>query len=91
MAMSRSFRVYHKLDPPYSVLLESRNKEETLMFESNAVAVLCELNEFFYPIVYPLCYSFSFDQLIVSIPTILSQSTSSMVHVVSLSVSDPPL
>jgi len=43
MAMSKSFRVYHKLDPPYSVLLECRNKEETLMFESGAVAVLCKL------------------------------------------------
>ncbi|XP_070565612.1 synaptojanin-1-like [Ptychodera flava] len=41
MALSKSFRVYHKLEPPpYSVLLESRNKEDTLMFESNAVAVL---------------------------------------------------
>lgn len=42
MAMSKSFRVYHKLDPPYSVILECRTKEETLMFESGAVAVLCE-------------------------------------------------
>ncbi|XP_077979137.1 synaptojanin-1-like isoform X2 [Glandiceps talaboti] len=41
MALSKSFRVYHKLEPPpYSVLLESRNKDDTLMFESNAVAVL---------------------------------------------------
>ena len=43
--MSKSFRVFHKLDPPYSVLLECRNKEECLMFESNAVAVLCELSQ----------------------------------------------
>jgi len=43
MAMSKSFRVYHKLDPPYSVILECRTKEETLMFESGAVAVLCKL------------------------------------------------
>jgi len=42
MAMSKSFRVYHKLDPPYSVILECRTKEETLMFESGAVAVLCK-------------------------------------------------
>jgi len=42
MAMSKCFRVYHKLDPPYSVILECRTKEETLMFESGAVAVLCE-------------------------------------------------
>ena len=40
--MSKSFRVYHKLDPPYSVILECRTKEETLMFESGAVAVLCK-------------------------------------------------
>ncbi|XP_013387463.1 synaptojanin-1 isoform X2 [Lingula anatina] len=43
MAMSKSFRVYHKLEPPYSVLLECRNKEDTLMFESNAVAVLSDV------------------------------------------------
>jgi len=42
MAMSKNFRVYHKLDPPYSVILECRTKEETLMFESGAVAVLCK-------------------------------------------------
>ncbi|XP_077866298.1 gamma-aminobutyric acid type B receptor subunit 2-like [Saccoglossus kowalevskii] len=41
MALSKSFRVFHKLEPPpYSVILESRNKEDTLLFESNAVAVL---------------------------------------------------
>lgn len=45
MAMSKGFRVYHKLDPPpFSVLLECRHKEETLMFESGAVAVLCKLS-----------------------------------------------
>lgn len=42
MAMSKSFRIYHKLDPPYSVILENKNNEETLMFESHAVAVLCK-------------------------------------------------
>ena len=45
MAMSKSFRVYHKLDPPYSVILECRTKEETLMFESGAVAVLCKCTD----------------------------------------------
>ncbi|XP_064634309.1 synaptojanin-1-like isoform X2 [Lineus longissimus] len=40
MAMSKSFRVFHKLEPPYSVLLDCRDKKESLMFESNAVAVL---------------------------------------------------
>ncbi|XP_052229766.1 synaptojanin-1-like [Dreissena polymorpha] len=39
-AISRNFRVYHKLEPPYSVMVEKKNFEETLMFESNAVTVL---------------------------------------------------
>ena len=41
--MGKSFRVCEKINPPnpYSVLLEQRNKEETLLFESQAVAVLC--------------------------------------------------
>ena len=42
-AISRSFRVFHKLEPPYSVMLENRNIDDTLMFESNAVTVLCKL------------------------------------------------
>lgn len=44
--MSKAYRVYHKLDTPYSVLLENRNIDDTLMFESNAVAVLCKILEF---------------------------------------------
>ncbi|XP_046406834.1 synaptojanin-1 isoform X1 [Ischnura elegans] len=42
MAMGKCFRVLEKVNPPnpYSVLLEQRNKEETLLFESQAVAVL---------------------------------------------------
>ncbi|XP_068122474.1 synaptojanin-1 [Hyperolius riggenbachi] len=41
MAFSKGFRIFHKLDPPpFSVLVEARNKEECLMFESGAVAVL---------------------------------------------------
>ncbi|XP_019639348.1 PREDICTED: synaptojanin-1-like [Branchiostoma belcheri] len=40
MALSRSYRVFHKPETPYSVLLEARNREECLMFESGAVAVL---------------------------------------------------
>lgn len=45
MAMSKGFRVFEKSKPPtpYSILLEHRNKSETLLFESNAVAVLCKL------------------------------------------------
>ncbi|XP_062556103.1 synaptojanin-1 [Armigeres subalbatus] len=42
MAMSKGFRVLEKSKPPspHSVLLEHRNKSETLLFESQAVAVL---------------------------------------------------
>ncbi|ESO01264.1 hypothetical protein HELRODRAFT_157228 [Helobdella robusta] len=42
MSMSKCFRVYHKLDPPFSVLLENRSKMdgETLLFESNIIATL---------------------------------------------------
>lgn len=48
MAFSKGYRIYHKLDPPpYSVIVESRNKEECLMFESGAVAVLCKTHLIF--------------------------------------------
>lgn len=42
MAMGKGFRVFEKLNPPnpYSILLEQRNKDETLLFESQAIAVL---------------------------------------------------
>ncbi|XP_053164130.1 synaptojanin-1 isoform X6 [Hemicordylus capensis] len=41
MAFSKGYRIYHKLDPPpFSVIVETRSKEECLMFESGAVAVL---------------------------------------------------
>ncbi|XP_063812516.1 synaptojanin-1 isoform X3 [Pseudophryne corroboree] len=41
MAFSKGYRIFHKLDPPpFSLMVESRNKEECLMFESGAVAVL---------------------------------------------------
>uniref|UniRef100_UPI00398E56D7 synaptojanin-1 isoform X3 n=1 Tax=Pristiophorus japonicus TaxID=55135 RepID=UPI00398E56D7 len=43
MAFSKGYRIYHKLDPPpspYSVIVETRNREDCLMFESGAVAVL---------------------------------------------------
>lgn len=43
MAFSKGYRIYHKLDPPpYSVIVEARTREECLMFESGAVAVLCK-------------------------------------------------
>ena len=45
--MGRGFRVFHKLPPdretPYSVIMESKQQEDTLMFESGAVVVLCKL------------------------------------------------
>jgi len=43
--MSKGFRVLEKSMPPspHSVLLEHRNKSEALLFESQAVAVLCKL------------------------------------------------
>ncbi|KAI1903398.1 hypothetical protein AGOR_G00026770 [Albula goreensis] len=41
MAFSKGYRIYHKLDPPpYSVIVETRNREECLLLESGAVAVL---------------------------------------------------
>ncbi|XP_036098468.1 synaptojanin-1 isoform X2 [Molossus molossus] len=41
MAFSKGFRVFHKLDPaPFSLMVETRHKEDCLMFESGAVAVL---------------------------------------------------
>lgn len=45
MAFSKGYRIYHKLDPPpYSVIVETRNRDECLMFESGAVAVLCKMS-----------------------------------------------
>ena len=45
MAMHKCFRVLQKSKPPspYSILLECRGKEDTLLFENQAVAVLCKL------------------------------------------------
>ncbi|XP_066592854.1 synaptojanin-1 isoform X2 [Prorops nasuta] len=42
MAMGKSFRVYEKLQQsyPHSLILEQRNHKETVLFESQAVAVL---------------------------------------------------
>lgn len=44
MAMSKGFRVLEKSKPPspHSILLEHRNKSDALLFESQAVAVLCK-------------------------------------------------
>ncbi|XP_039262553.2 synaptojanin-1-like [Styela clava] len=40
MSLSRVFRVLHKLGPPYSVLLESRQFEDGLLLESGTVVSL---------------------------------------------------
>ncbi|XP_043279076.1 synaptojanin-1 [Venturia canescens] len=42
MAMGKGFRVYEKLKPPspHSLILEHRNRKDTVLFESQAVAVL---------------------------------------------------
>lgn len=42
MAMGKGFRVYEKFKPPspHSLILERRNHKETVLFESQAVAVL---------------------------------------------------
>lgn len=44
MAMGKGFRIYEKLKPPspHSLLLEQRNRKDTVLFESQAVAVLCK-------------------------------------------------
>lgn len=48
MAMGKAFRVFEKINPPnpYSILLEQRNKDESILFESQAVAVLCKYSLF---------------------------------------------
>lgn len=50
MAMGKFFRVYEKLKPPnpYSIIMEHRNYSETLLFESQAVAVLSKYSLFGY-------------------------------------------
>ncbi|XP_046576980.1 LOW QUALITY PROTEIN: synaptojanin-1-like, partial [Haliotis rubra] len=44
MAMGKGYRIFHKVPPdretPYSVIMESKSKDESLMFESDAVVVL---------------------------------------------------
>lgn len=47
MAMSKIFRVLEKSNPPnpHSVILESRNQSQSILFESNSVALLSD-NEF---------------------------------------------
>ncbi|XP_022094958.1 synaptojanin-1-like isoform X2 [Acanthaster planci] len=42
LTFGKSFKIYHKVEPPYSVILETRKRQETLLFESDAVAVLSQ-------------------------------------------------
>lgn len=44
MAMSKGFRIFEKKTPNHSIILEHRNRtNEALLFESQAIAVLCKL------------------------------------------------
>lgn len=44
MALSKGFRVFEKKQPNHSIILEHRARtSEALLFESQAIAVLCEL------------------------------------------------
>lgn len=68
MAMGKNFKVLEKSKPPspHSVILEHRNKQETLLFESQAVANLCKNStqkkgkkklSIFFPLDFPqFCY-----------------------------------
>ena len=55
MAMGKSYKIWHKINGqgPYSVLLEQRNRDEALLFESLVIAglgkvdVLCKLHSVF--------------------------------------------
>ena len=42
MAMGKSYKIWHKVNGqgPYSVLLEQRNRDEALLFESLVIAPL---------------------------------------------------
>ncbi|XP_033108886.1 synaptojanin-1-like [Anneissia japonica] len=40
MSMKKSFRVSHKVEPPYSVIVESTEIDESLLLESDVVAIL---------------------------------------------------
>lgn len=43
MALSKVFRVFEKKQPNHSIILEHRTRiHEALLFESQAIAVLCK-------------------------------------------------
>lgn len=43
MALSKGFRIFEKKQPNHSIILEHRQRtQEALLFESQAVAVLCK-------------------------------------------------
>lgn len=49
MALSKGFRVFEKKQPNHSILLEHRNRtHEGLLFESQAIAVLCKNLSFYH-------------------------------------------
>lgn len=72
MAFSKGYRVYHKLDPPpYSVIVETRNREECLMFESGAVAVLCKRVFNYKPCMMLWDMHFLFSNLLLALQTVM--------------------
>lgn len=43
MALSKGFRIFEKKQPNHSIILEHRQRtQEALLFESQAIAVLCK-------------------------------------------------
>lgn len=43
MALSKGFRIFEKKQPNHSIILEHRNRShEALLFESQAIAVICK-------------------------------------------------
>lgn len=43
MALSKGFRIFEKKTPNHSIILEHRSRtNEALLFESQAIAVLCK-------------------------------------------------
>lgn len=64
MALSKGFRIFEKKQPNHSIILEHRQRtQEALLFESQAVAVLCK---FFYFIIFIFDY-FSVFSIVITI------------------------
>lgn len=46
--MGKSYKIWHKVSGgPYSVLLEQRNRDEALLFESLVIAALGKVNKLY--------------------------------------------